>query len=573
MSEQAKKETRINSLTSGLRQRFQAATNYISRLDRKSRLYTVCLILATILLLVTSVYAGRHASDDYSTNSNAHMLTHTFSGNTDYPVLLPGNHATLIVIPLVYIQGHLPYNYTSFTLLNVGLVLATMFGWAFLMIKLFGRRYEIPILVILSSLIFTSVAFSYSLAYTTIRNFEYPLALWFVMIVASVLKGAVFSRRQKVLAAIGSILFAITLAGDSLFGYAIVLPLLVVLAWYWIQSKTFNINFAKALGLIVITYLGAVLIKTALSAADIIAFDYSFPMPKTLLEPARLAPSLGVTLKETLDLHGAYIFNEILHYPNMFLFINFGLLLAGLAGFGMIISRTNRGFRSLKGAVDETNFVSAVMAVSFIVTFLVFLTSGYAIAALSTGELVSAENARYISLLPLLTVVSLVWILKTHYSKHVAFMGVLCLVLVGGIFASRPVVDAAYKSGEHKLEISPSRNSINGILNILQENDVTLVSADYWYGHVLRFWSSSRINAVAPVSCGPQVVTEDNPLFSRQDKNVAFIIDRGERNYSAFWACTDDQLAEFYGTPDKVLEVEGAADNPPVKIWIYKSAQ
>jgi hypothetical protein len=569
----AKKETRIDSIIRKVQQRFQPATRFISKLDRKSRVYTMCLILAAGLLLTTSVYAGRHASDDYSTNSNAHMLTHLFSGHTDYPVVLPGPHATLIIIPLVYIQGHLPYHYTSFTLVNIALVVATMFGWAFLMIKLFGRRYEIPILVILSSLIFTSVAFSYSLAYTTIRNIEYPLALWFVMIVASVLSGTRYSRKQFILAAIGSILFAIILAGDSLFNYAIVLPLLLVLAWYWVQSQAFTINLVKALGLVGGTLIGAALLKYALSAAGLITFDYTFATPTGLSDAARLAPSFSVALTETLNLHGAYIFAKEVGYHNIALFINFGLLLAGLAGFGLIISKANRSFRRQEGTIDEANFVAAVMAISFLVTFLVFVTSGFAIAFLPDGKIVSAENARYISLLPLLTVVSLVWILKNYYAKHIAFICVLCVVLVAGIVASRPVISSAYSSGTHKLEISASRDSINDMLGILQKSEVTQVSADYWYGHVLYFWSNHTINIQGPVSCdtSSMIVDADHPLFSRQKHNVAFIIDRGERNYSAFWSCTDEQLATIYGAPDETFEVTGAGSNPPVKIWIYKN--
>jgi hypothetical protein len=256
----------------------------------------------------------------------------------------------------------------------------------------------------------------------------------------------------------------------------------------------------------------------------------------------------------------------------MAVFVNFALLIAGLVGFGLIISKTNKGFRQQPVLVNETNFVSAVAAISFFVTFLVFVSSGYAIAILSTGKIVSAENARYISLLPLLTVISLVWLLRNYYAKHLAFIGALCLVLVAGIFVSRPIISAAYSSGTQKLEISASRGSINDILGQLQKHNVKQISADYWYGHPLAFWSNHQLNIQGPVSCDTStlIVDKDHPLFSRQDHNVAFIIDRGERNYG-FWPCSDEQLAAVYGTPDEMFEVEGAGPNPPVKVWIYKN--
>ncbi len=566
----AKQATKLSNLSTQISKRYQKAYKFVSKLDRKSHFYVAVLIFASCLLLITSVYAGKHASDDYSTNSNAHMLTHIFSGDTEYPVVLPGPHATLLVIPLVYVQGRLPYHYTSFTLVNIGLVVATMFGWALLMIKLFGRKYEVPILIILSSLIFTSVAFSYSLAYTTIRNIQYPIVLWFVMIVASVLSGAIQTRRQKILSVVGTILFVITLAGDSFFNYAIMLPLLLVIGWYWIQSRQFTLNMAKALGLLGGAVVGTAFLKFALSAAGIITFDYSYWGQNTIIDSARLVPSFSVALTEGLKLHGAYIFNQILDPKNMSVFVNFGLLLLGFGGLFMILSQANRNYRNKKGLKDENNFVVVVMAISFFVTFLIFALSGYAIATLPSGQIVSAENARYISLLPLITVISLLWILKNYYAKHAGLVVVLCTVLVAGIVTSYPVIRTAYASDKHKLEISASLDSINQMIFHLNNNEVTQVSADYWYADVLRFWSKNTISTTGPVSCDSSLLSDPSSLFTKQKHNTALIIDRGDRNY-AFWSCTDSQLTEIYGVPNERYEVAGAGPNEPVKIWIYKA--
>ncbi len=211
------------------------------------------------------------------------------------------------------------------------------------------------------------------------------------------------------------------------------------------------------------------------------------------------------------------------------------------------------------------------MAISFFVTFLIFALSGYAIATLPTGQIVSAENARYISLLPLITVISLVWLLKNYYAKHLALMCVLCLVLIGGIVTSRRTIASSYNSGAHKLEISASRDSINQIIFHLRNNNVTQVSADYWYGDVIRFWSSDTIRTTGPVSCDKTKLSDpSSTLFTKQKHSTALIIDRGDRNYG-FWPCTDEQLAEVYGQPTEKYEVPGAGPNPPVKIWVYKS--
>ena len=104
----------------------------------------------------------------------------------------------------------------------------------------------------------------------------------------------------------------------------------------------------------------------------------------------------------------------------------------------------------------------------------------------------------------------------------------------------------------------------------LRKNNVTEVSADYWYGHVIRFWSNNTIAISSVVNCDKNALKDPSTLFTNKKHNTALIIDRGERNYG-FWSCTDEQLTQIYGTPNNAYEVAGAGPNEPVKIWIYKN--
>jgi hypothetical protein len=543
--------------------------NNLDNLDRKSSLYMIGLVLGGILLLLTSIYGGWHASNDYSTNSNAVILTQLFSGHISYPVILPGPHATLLIIPLVFLQGHLPYHYTSFTLVNIGLVVLTMFAWAYLLIKLFGRKYEVPILVLLSSLIFTAVAFSLSLAYTTIRNIEYPIVLWFVMIIAGLLQGTKYTRKQLAGAIVGTVLFIITLAGDSFFTYAILLPLGVVIVWYWIQSQKFTTHMMKALALMVGTYICAAVLKLILGAAGIIFFDYGFWHQNIILPTSRLWQSLGIALTQTIELHGANIFGQVIELRNAGLFINFGLMLAGIISLVLILSRANKNYRAKKGLADNNDFVLVVMAISFIVVFLIYVVSGYAIATLPNGQVVDAKNARYISLLPLITVIGLIWMLKTYYNKRAIFL-CLCVVLVGSIVTSYPRVHNDYATSAKQLELAPPRASIDQIVDTLKQNHVTAIVSDYWYGPVMRFWTNNGVDLAPQVGCNASILAnpESGNFTKDPGRNSALIVDRGNLNYG-FWQCTDEQLLGLYGTPSKVLKVQGAGANPPVQVWIY----
>jgi hypothetical protein len=549
---------------------YQKMWKLIHTPERKAFIYKIALSLSIILLLLTTVYAGLHASNMYSTDSNAVILTQQLSKTIHYPIILPGPHATLLIIPLLYIQAHLPYHYTSFTLVNIGLVLITIIAWAFLLIKLFGRAYEIPILILLSSLIFTSVAFSLSIGYTTIRNIEYPIVLWFVMIVSQLLLRRRYSRRQLVLGAIGSVLFSITLAGDSFFNYAILLPLIAVMAWYWIQSREFTFNMGKALGLIAAVFIGSVLLKDILSVTGIIHFDYTFWGHNAIIPASSLAPSLTVALQQLLQLHGAFIFGQIVYYHNLAAFVNFGLLLASIVSLILILTKAGRSFRHKKGFTEDNNFVIVTMAISFFVTFFVYALSGYAITTLN-GQIVSDQNARYISFLPLISIIGLIWLLKNYYKDHLAFLVMLFLVLVAGIITGHTGVRTAYATGSQNLELAPTRSSINNIVNILNSNDVKEVQADYWYGPVLSFWTSNSILLAPEIGCSqtlqpsPQTTIQTT---SQTSTKSALIIDRGGLNYS-FWSCSDAQLTQIYGAPAKDVVIEGAAPGTYVEIWIY----
>jgi hypothetical protein len=538
----------------------------------KSRIYKLVLALSATLFLVTTIYAGFQASNTYSTDSNAIILTQQFSKDASYPAIVPGPHATLLIIPLVFIQGHLPYHYASFTIVNIGLILITMTAWAFLLIKLFGRKYEVPILIFLSSLIFTSIAFSLSLGYTTIRNIEYPIVLWFVMIISGLIKGREYTKKQLILPVIGSVLFSIVLAGDSFFNYAILLPLLVVIAWYWVQSKEFTVRMAKAIGLMVAVVIGAKALKFVLETAHIIHFDYTYWGPNVLLPTAKLWQSMAVALQQVLDLHGAAIFGKVVFYHNLSLFINFGLVIAGLVSMFFILAEANQNYRIKKGLGDDitnNSFVFTVMAVSYFVVFFIYSLSGYAIATLPNGQIIDDHNARYISLMPLISVIGLMWLLKKYYPKHFAFQSILCIVLILGIATSYTAISRTYADRSAQLELAPSRSTVDSLVDILKQNNVKKVTADYWYGPVIRFWSNKTIGLAQQVGCAPPILAATASQFTHQKGiNTALIIDRGGLNYG-YWTCTDDEIRAGFGEPTKELQVPGAAAGTQVNIWIY----
>lgn len=538
---------------------------YMSVPKRKKVIYMIALVASGIILLLTTTYAGLRANIAYSTDSNAIISAELFDKSAKPPFVVPGPHSNLLVIPVFFIQGHLPYHYTNFTIGNVSLVLITMIAWAFLLIKLFGRKYEILILLLLSSLILTSVMFSLSLGYTAIRTIQYPVALWFVMIVSDLLMTKrKYSKWQVWLAAIGSMLFCITLAGDSFFTYALMLPLLAVIIWYWVQSQKFTANMVKAVALFVAVFIGAGLLKAVLSATHILHFDYSFWGQNTIIPTRALAPSITIAFQQLLNLQGGNIFGQVVHLHNIAIFINFGLFLAGLIGSILVLVQTGKRYRQKTGIADDDYFVFAVIAISYFVVFWIYVLSGYVITTLPSGQIISVENTRYISFIPLLGTVAVMWLLKHYYSKARAFIFVICAVLVMSMVIGFSGFNAAYKGGA-QMELAPSRASINQIIDTLQQNNVHTILADYWYAPVITFWSNNEFS-LAPVP-GCSTGNQGAQFIHQKGSNTALIIDRGGLNY-AFWQCTDQQLTQIYGQPIKKFEAPGVTSNP-VQIWIY----
>lgn len=527
--------------------------------------YKFALVLSVAILLFTSTYAGYRASQAYSTDSNAIVSAQLFNKTAKTPIVVPGPHSNLLVDPLFYIQGHLPYNYKSFTLGNVSLVLITMIAWAILLIKLFGRKYEILILLLLSSLILTSVTFSLSLGYTAIRNIQYPIALLFVMIVSQLLGSKrKYTRLQLWSTAIGSVLFSITLAGDDFFIYGLFLPLLFVIILFWVQSTKFTRNMVKALLLLGAVYLGAELMKAILSATNILDFNFTFGVQNTIIPTRALGPSLTIALQQLLNLQGANIFGQVIQLHNLAIFVNFGLFLTGMVSLFMILFLANRSFRAKVGIVDSNNYVFSVVAVCYFVTFWIYVLSGYVITTLPNGHIISVENTRCISFMPLLGTVGIIWLIKNYFSEARAFLAVLCAVLIICMAVGFSGVNTLYKSGV-QMELAPSRASIDQIIDILRQNNVNTVLADYWYAPVITFWSNNEFSLAAQPTCIPN--SQQAKFIYNKGTKAALIIDRGGLNY-AFWNCTDQHLLQTYGAPDKKFEVPGVTSNP-VQIWLY----
>ncbi|HMH30891.1 MAG TPA: hypothetical protein VK534_00255, partial [Methylomirabilota bacterium] len=192
--------------------------------------------LSFALLAVATVYSAWFANYYASSNSDNIVYPYLFQHFRFNDMILPGQHANILKFPLFILQSVLPYNFTTTTIVNLGLVLITTLGWTGLLVWLFGRRYAALICLALSSILVTSYTFNLDVLGGTIRNIEFPIVLAFIVCSGSLLRKAALPKSKRILSYVVGVLFAMTAAGDSFFLYTISVALLATLAYYWLTS-------------------------------------------------------------------------------------------------------------------------------------------------------------------------------------------------------------------------------------------------------------------------------------------------------------------------------------------------
>jgi hypothetical protein len=528
----------------------ERAANYMR--NHRVLLYNAALGFSIIILIATVSYAALRTSTYFETDSDAIIATQQFSGNiARHSVTLPGVHANLLIIPLLFIQGHLPYHYASFELVNIGLVLATMVGWAYLVIRVFGRKYEIPIILLVSSLAFTSVTYNVNIEYTTIRNIEYPIALWFILIINRLISEVRLSRRQLIETGIGSILFCIVLAGDNLFNYAAVAPILVILAWYSWKKGKLDRQIAIGGSVSIGTAIGAILLKSILVASGLLILDYQTLGPTKIVAFNAFWPSLSLALRELIELEGGLIFGQNLTLQNLSTFIDFILLVVSTIGLGLMLRVVLQKNLNRRAINNRNDFVFGTIGLSFFIVFFVYILSG----------LVNAGDSRYITFLPLISIIGLVWLVDRYYRSHRALLPIICVLLLLSMIVSYPHIRSTYRANA---QISDSNlAALDNIIALLKDNNVHAVLTDYWYGPPVKFWSNNVIQFATLTGCNqPMAYSSQKSWYTPQEGKSA-IINAGN------WNCSSLQLADMYGKPTKTVTMSGISANSSVTISIY----
>ncbi len=531
------------------------------------------------LLTLASLYSAFHANLLMIYNSDNLVYPYLFKSLQLHDIVLPAHHPNILKFPLFWLQSVVPYNVTTFSIVSIGLVVATVLIWCLLLLRLFGKRYSIFICFPLAFILLSSNPLNRNILGTTIRNIEYPVALAFLFVInALLIKGfRSFNHWKVTVSIIVSILYVMSVAGDSLLLYAFSLPIILIILFYWLQSGILTKRIMNVTLFIVIVNLAAVLLKNAVATAGI-AILYKDPVFSSRTLPLEaLGPSISTTGKQLLQLHGANIFDKPLSIGSLPSFINFFVLGLAIIGFVLLLFRLSKAFRRREDLAVNHSLILGTLALSFFGILATYILSGQAIRIMQNGDIISANQERYLTLIPFLTTVGFVYLIKEYYGWHTFLIKALApTAMLVVLLLSLPTI----RIEQNKTNIAAAnwKTSVEQAVNITLPNDISVVVTGYWYGSPLRFQSGDKLKFASIAACNvPQPPFNNRKSWYKPQAEVinsAFVIDRTGPDKTYWEGCSDDQLISIFGKPKKISKVPGLSSGSRqaiegVHIWIY----
>jgi hypothetical protein len=540
----------------------------IGKLRKPSRL-TALTYLSLALLAAVTLYCAWYANYYQAGNADDIVYPYLFQHFQAHDIILPGQHANLLKLPIFVLQAVLPYNFSTFTIVNLSLVLVTTLAWVILLIWLLGRRYAPLICLSLASVLLGSQLLNYDLMGTTIRNIEFPIVLAFIIYTGTLLQKHALSRRKLIIGGVVGLLFSLTIAGDSFFLYTVCFSLLLVLAFYWLTGEQvaklrqqYRLAAAYAIGFSVL----ALVIRLAVSVLGITKYYTAGVFKPHVLPLNHLAPSISTATTQLLNLFDANIFGLAVRPGNSLVFLNFLLLALGLAGLAYMLRDSLDAARRqnlLKRLNFTRVFTLAVMSLTFFVTYVVYIVADLVVMPDANGNIVSFNQERYLVIAPLLLVAGIAYLVWRKFSLwRLVFVGLPAIILFGLLINSPSI------KRSHVYDSSLRAGPI-AVAKAAKANHVPLLVTGYWYGSSTRFWSHGQIAFAGIANCNiPEPTFNNRFSWYKPDLAIhksALVVSRSGPD-AQFWVCSDARLTAIYGNPVKVAPV---GSNGQTSLWIY----
>lgn len=512
------------------------------------------------LLFFTSIAVGFLASDRLSTNSDAVIYPYLFRDFFPDQILFSEQHSNLLKFPLFFLQSLLPYNYFTYTLVNLFLFTATVLGWLYMSAKIAGKNNTLKVSVIMSAFLILSPNFADNLIYSTVRNIEFPIIFWILYEITQYLTHDRQVPSSKLVFAI--LVFCILIAGDFYYAFVVAAPIIFLLLLLSFFTKKRNLYFITA-GLLMICI---VLSRIVQKFLDIIGlYDTNFNY---------LSASAPITnLKELF-----FSINSISHQLLLLLNIDsysagglsIGLLtsvavLLGLSGFIAYILKHRRTLLS-----NSSKLLALFMVLTSVGSVAVYAVSGLSFAKDTTGGLIEIENLRYLMLVPLTLFFIIPYgttLLRKETYQHTALITLCGLLLIIGTFHSIRQQTAQFKTTKRQ------QSAYRDLGLQIQNQGTTNILAGYWTATMLKFWSSDNFTYAIVADCNlPSIDNARRDWYNASSsvKSTALIISMQGSDLPFLGYCPAERLHDIYGVPSTETHFSRPKTNlSDVNIWYY----
>jgi hypothetical protein len=526
-------------------------------------------VISIIILVFSVCYFTWHSSLFFSNIQDSIAYKYLFSNFRLNDIVLPGNHSNILKFPLFFIEAALPHTFKIYLMVNLSLVAAGVIGWAILLIYIFGRHYIALICLCLASILLISPAMSMNFTETTIRNIEYPIGLSLLLAIRYVLNNSKIKRKSIILISFISILFGITLAGDSFMLYSFLGGITLALIAYCVQSRSIQKRIIYSFGIILATYIISTLIRKIVTTTGVVKLYFAPQFNANILPFEQIGANVSTTIHQLIGLSGSDIFGKSINVNHGLEYINLALFSVSIIGGALLAIRAFKMFHSRKIVNYKDSFLYLSLCLIAFTTVLAYVVSGYAAYQQPNGVITSLGQERYITLVPFILVALLVATIKTYYTRYLA-VTLPIIILIGMLFSLPTIIDYSAKIDKNA---AYTHRIIDNVITAVKANGVkTIISGDT-IGSVVRFWSHDTIDYASVIDCNHQFThnIRRSWYLPNNKGRSALVVDRSGIDAPYWKDCTDEKLRSLYGNPMLILPVENPPGLEPVYLWIYPS--
>lgn len=313
-----------------------------------------------------------------------------------------------------------------------------------------------------------------------------------------------------------------------------------------------------------IILVSSLVIKT-LETSGYLVYDHTSNFALRTVPSADFFPSLWTATTQLLDMTGANIFGRLFGFSLISPFVALSIVVISIYGLCVAGNFTlKRLFRNKKMSFHDLSIAS--ISLTAFSAFFIYVFSSQVVKRLPDGTIVTANQQRYLTILPFILVFGLVWV-YINKLKVKSLRAILLVVLMLGIVTGFDYVRNNYAARQSRA--NQLNTSFMQVAKELQQEDISVLLAGHWYNAPVRFWSSNTIKTTSIHGCDQKFpfLIRDEWFKSTNASHTALMVDYSGIDKISL-GCPTENISTIFGTPYKIIEVPGTQNNV-IKLLLF----